>query len=116
MRDKTLFAEDIIEAIDAIFSHIEGYELEDFKSDRKTYQAVIKEFEIIGEATKHIIEDAKKIAPEYPWRYVIDFRNVLVHEYFGIRFKTMWDIIFYELPTLKKHIEKLRRYYEKKNG
>ena len=115
-RDKKLFAEDIIEAIEAIFSHIQGYEFEDFIADRKTYNAVIKEFEIIGEATKHIKEDLKKLYPDIRWQDIVDFRNRISHEYFGVDFRIIWNTIFYELPALKKHIEKLRRYYEKKDG
>jgi uncharacterized protein with HEPN domain len=107
LRDKKLYAQDIIESIDAIFEHIEGYEFDEFKNDRKTYQAVLKEFEIIGEAMKNIKDEVKRCCNDFDYRPVIAFRNVLVHEYFGIRFKTVWDLIFYELPKLKKTIEKL---------
>jgi len=81
-----LFLDDILESIDAIFEFTEGMEFNDFKNDRKTYHAVIKEFEIIGEATKHIKEEAQKYCNDIDWRAVIAFRNILVHEYFGIRF------------------------------
>jgi len=115
-RDKILFAEDILESIDAIFDFVAGIEFDEFKEDRKTYQAVIREFEIIGEATKHIKDDLKKLFPDIRWQDIVDFRNRISHEYFGVNFKIIWSTIFYELPTLKKHIEKLRREYEKKNG
>jgi uncharacterized protein with HEPN domain len=109
LRDKKLFVEDIIESINSIFDYIAGMEYDDFKKDRKTYQAVIKEFEIIGEATKHITKEAQDCCPDIDWKAVVAFRNILVHEYFGIRFKTMWDLIFYELPKLKKAAEKLQK-------
>ncbi|WP_457562253.1 HepT-like ribonuclease domain-containing protein [Caminibacter pacificus] len=106
-RDKELFLRDIIESIDAIFDHIKGYELEDFKNDRKTYQAVVKEFEIIGEATKNVYELLKEKYPNYPWRLIIDFRNKLTNEDFGVDFVLIWNTIFLKLPELKQMIEKL---------
>ena len=60
MRDKTLYADDIISSIEYIFEYVKGVEFEDFKNDRKTFLAVVKELEIIGEAIKHIIKDYLK--------------------------------------------------------
>ena len=108
-RDKTLFLQDILESIDSVFDYIKGYEFEDFKNDKKTYQAVIREFEIIGEATKNIYQDLKNIYPDYPWRKIIDFRNLITHNYFGIDFLTIWNTIFDKLPELKKIIEKISK-------
>ncbi len=88
-RDKNLFLEDILESINAIEDYIKYIEFGEFKSDRKTYQAVIREFEIIGEATKNIYNDLKEKYPNYPWRRVIDFRNMISHGYFGIDFLTI---------------------------
>ena len=107
-RSSELFLNDIIESIDAIFSYLVDVDFDEFKSDRKTYQAVIREFEIIGEATKNIYECLNKYYPEYPFRRVIDFRNRFAHEYFGINFKTIWDIIYYELPKLREIILKVK--------
>ena len=59
-RSNELFLNDIIESIDAIFSYLVDVDFDEFKSDRKTYQAVIREFEIIGEATKNIYECLNK--------------------------------------------------------
>jgi len=106
-RDKTLFYEDILESTNAILDYTKGYELDDFKSDRKTHNAVIREFEIIGEATKHIINDVKEKYQEIRWRDMIDFRNILIHEYFGINFTIIWNVIHYELPNLKTTIEQI---------
>jgi uncharacterized protein with HEPN domain len=108
-RSKELFVEDIKESIDAIFEYLVDVDFNEFKKDRKTYQAVIREFEIIGEATKHIFDEAKACCPEIRWRSIIDFRNKINHEYFGINFKIIWDTIFYELPKLKEAIEKLKK-------
>ena len=111
-RSSELFLNDIIESIDAIFSYLVDVDFNEFKSDRKTYQAVIREFEIIGEATKNIYECLKEHYPDYPFRRVIDFRNRIAHEYFGINFKTIWDIIYYELPKLREIIQNILNNYE----
>ena len=108
-RSKSMFIQDIVESIDAIFEYVVDVELDDFKNDRKTYQAVIREFEIIGEAVKHIKKEAENCCPEIKWRNIVDFRNKINHEYFGVNFKIIWDTIFYELPKLKKAIEKLKK-------
>jgi len=108
-RKKELFLNDILESIDAIFEYLVDVDFDEFKSKRIVYQAVVREFEIIGEAVKNIYPCLKNVYPEYPFRRVIDFRNRISHEYFGINFKTIWDIIFYELPKLKEIIEYIRK-------
>jgi len=106
-RDKKLFLNDIIESTDAILDYVKGYELEDFKTNRLVYQAVIREFEIIGEATKNIYEFLKEKYPNYPWRLIIDFRNKISHEYFGVDFVLIWNTIFLKLPELQKIIKEI---------
>ena len=96
MRDKNLYADDIINSIKYIFEYVKGMEFEDFKNDRKTFLAVVKELEIIGEAIKHIKDDLKRIDNSYPYEQIVGFRNILVHEYFGINYTIVWNVIFYE--------------------
>jgi len=108
-RSKELFLNDILESINAIYDYIEGYELEDFKNDRKTYQAVIREFEIIGEAVKNIYDFLQLKEPAYKWRYIIDFRNKINHEYFGVDFTLIWNTVFLKLPELEQIIQKLSK-------
>jgi len=108
-RNAELFLNDILESIDAIFEYLVDVEFDEFQSKRMIYQAVIREFEIIGEAVKNIFSCLKKVYPEYPFRRIIDFRNRISHEYFGINFKTIWDIIFYGLPKLKEIIHNIKK-------
>jgi uncharacterized protein with HEPN domain len=106
LRDKNLYADDIISSIEYIFEYVKGMEFEDFKEDRKTFLAVVKELEIIGEAIKHIKDDLKKIDKSYPYEQIVGFRNISVHEYFGINYTIVWNVIFYELPQLNKIMKK----------
>ena len=106
-RNKNLFLIDILESINAIEDYVKYIEFEEFKSDRKTYQAVIREFEIIGEATKNIYNYLNTKYPDYPWRRIVDFRNKISHEYFGINFAFIWNTVFDNLPELKRIIQNL---------
>jgi len=76
-------------------------EADALKHDFKSWDCVIREFEIIGEAMKHLLET--QILPE-DYRVIIDFRNLLAHHYFGIDEEEIWDVIMNDLPPLKKDI------------
>ena len=74
--------------------------LEMYESDIKTRFAVERNFEIIGEAAARISEDFKMSHPEIEWRILKDFRNFIIHEYFGINNEIIWDTIQIRLPEL----------------
>ena len=84
MRDSKLLLKDILDAISAIERFVEGVNFEEFKSNDEKSSAVIRKFEIIGEATKGLPEDLKEKYPEIPWREMAGFRDKLIHFYFGI--------------------------------
>lgn len=112
-RDLNLYVEDVISSAEAIKEFIGEMSFEEFKDDRKTYSATIREYIIIGEAVTQlmgILEDEK---PEYPWRMVKDFRNMIVHEYFGIDTRIVWDLTVHELDALVDNIRQLT--YNRRN-
>ena len=80
---------------------------EDFVGDRKTYSATIREYIIIGEAIGNLIDLLEEEIPAYPWRMVKDFRNLIVHEYFGVDARVVWDLTTLELDELVRHIQNL---------
>ena len=104
-RDERLFVYDIRDSVDAILSYVNGMSFDEFENDRKTYSAVIRELEIIGEATKHLSEDLTNRYSEIEWRDIQDFRNILIHEYFGVDFEIVWNAIKEDLPKLKATID-----------
>jgi uncharacterized protein with HEPN domain len=69
--------------------------------------AVVRNFEIIGEAANKISQEIKEKYPSVEWRKISDFRNILAHEYFGIDYEIMWDIIKNKLPRLQKNIQNI---------
>lgn len=100
-RDYRLYIDDIIEAIDKIEGYIKGYSIDKFSKDNKTIDAVIRNFEIIGEASKHIPETIRKKYSKIPWKEMAGMRNKLIHEYFGIKLDVVWKTVKKRLPELK---------------
>jgi len=109
-RDLRLYIEDILESIEAIESYIiDINKFDDFAADRKTYSATIREYIVIGEAILPLIDLLEKKFPDYEWRMIKDFRNFIVHEYFGVDIQIVWDITKLELDELKSKIEFLKK-------
>jgi uncharacterized protein with HEPN domain len=97
--------EHISEAISEIESFVEGIEKEEFIHNSLIRSATVRQLEIIGEAAKAISEELKKEYPEIPWLLWADFRNVLIHQYFGVDYAEVYQTIQNDLPDLKSQIE-----------
>lgn len=112
-RTYQLYLEDIQTAMSRIAEYIDGYDFNRFKKDYKTVDAVIRNFEIIGEASKNLPEVVKLKYPEMPWQEMYYLRNKISHEYFGIDYEIIWDVATNYLPDnsvqIKKIIEKEKR-------
>jgi len=106
-RDPRLYCEDILESGNAILDFVEGLSFEDFCDDRKTYSAVIREFEIIGEAVGKLPELFRERRPDVEWQDIKDFRNLLSHEYFGVDLEIVWKIIEDDLPALMDAVREI---------
>src|SRR5215210_1623120 len=98
---------DILDAINTILSYIEEVEFEQFNADRMRRDAVVRNIEVIGEAINKLPKDFVIANTEVEWHKAIAMRNRLIHEYFGIDYKIVWNTIKKVLPALKIHIEKL---------
>lgn len=107
MRDLKLLLEDIIEAISAIERFVEGIDFEEFRTNDEKSSAVIRKFEIIGEAAKSLPENLKEKYPEIPWKEISGFRDKLIHFYFGIKYELVWQAIKNRLPQLKSSIQNI---------
>ena len=110
-RDYSLFLKDIIQAMEAIEKFVEGMDLEKFIGDDKTSSAVIRKFEILGEAAKNIPNWIREKYPHIPWRRIVGMRDRLIHAYFGIDYKLVWDAIKVEIPKLKPELEKILKMF-----
>ena len=110
-RKDILYLTDIIDSINAISSYTDNLTLESFVLDRKSFQATIREFEVIGEAINHLDPDITAKHPDIKWRDIVDFRNLLIHEYFGVDAELVWNVIMDDLPTLKSVVVNLFTEY-----
>ena len=106
-REWRLRIEDIIEAIEKIRAYTAEMSLEAFAADSKTVDAVIRNVEIIGEASRHLPRDICARFPEVPWDEMRGIRNVLIHEYFGIDVEVLWETIKSNLPPLLPHLRRI---------
>ena len=106
-REPNLLVEDIIDSGKKILEYTSNLSFEDFTKDGKTIDAVIRNFEIIGEAANRLPDDFKENHPEIDWHRIRGFRNRIVHDYFGIDFTIVWKIKNSFLPTLISQLETL---------
>ena len=96
-RDDDLLVKDILDACNKIFNYTENMDYDSFLNNSMVVDAVVRNFEIIGEASKLISNELKISHPLVEWQLMTDFRNLLIHEYFGIEYEKVWDIIGEEL-------------------
>lgn len=106
-RSTGLLIEDILESRQKILDYTEGLTLEDFTTDSKTVDAVIRNFEIIGEAANRLPEEFKEIHNEIDWHKIRGFRDRIVHDYFGIDYSIVWNIKETFLPQMIVQLQKL---------
>ncbi|HCP08876.1 MAG TPA: DUF86 domain-containing protein [Candidatus Moranbacteria bacterium] len=107
MKDDKAYLEHIIEAIDTIEGYIAGMDYEAFKNNKMAVDAVIRELAVVGEAANNLSQEFVEKNPGLPFRDAIDMRNFLIHEYFGINIRLVWETAKDDLPELKKFIEKI---------
>ena len=102
-----MFLEDILLSINRIAEYIGNYAFDEFRKDYKTVDAVIRNFEIIGEASKNVPLEVKEKYPNVPWAEMYLMRNKVTHEYFGIDYEIIWDIAKNHLPENKVQIQRI---------
>lgn len=106
-RDYKLFIEDMLEAIHKLTVYTDGLTYEGFEQSNLIVDAVIRNLEVIGEAANKIPKEVRDKYPEVPWRKMSDFRNILIHEYFGIDLSIVWIVATQNIPETKPHLLKM---------
>jgi uncharacterized protein with HEPN domain len=107
MRDCRLYLKDILTALESVETFVEGMGLDEFRADDKTASAVVRKFEIIGEAAKNIPEDIRLRYPKIPWKEMGGMRDRLIHFYFGVDYQLVWKTIKERLPKVKEQIQEI---------
>ena len=107
-RPVELLLDDICEAIGRIEQYISGMSFDVFSKDNKTIDAVVRNLEIIGEASNRLPADFKDSHTHIEWHKVVGLRHRIVHEYFGIDLQIVWQILQKDMPALRKAISQIR--------
>lgn len=106
-RDTTVYLLDILESIEIIDSHLGNLTEFEFNQSLLIQDAVVRRFEIIGEAASKVPGDFREQHPEIEWRLMNDMRNKLIHEYYGVSTTTIYNTAKSELPKLKQKLKLL---------
>jgi len=103
-RNPELLLKDILVAIEKIKTYTFELSYDDFSKDEKTIDAVIRNFEVIGEAARQLPSEYKEQTPQIVWYKLIGFRNRIVHEYFGVDIGIIWQIIENQIDELRNEL------------
>jgi uncharacterized protein with HEPN domain len=104
MNDDRAYLTHICEAIGAIEAYLQGATYQSFVANRMMVDAVVRQLEIIGEAANRLSAEFRARHSEVLWRRMTDMRNFLIHEYFGVNTKVVWDTCQSDLPELKAFV------------
>ncbi len=103
-RDYKLYLEDILEAAEKIEKYLEGVSFQQLSADEMRMDAVLRNLEIIGEATKNLPSTLRQKYPAVDWRKVAGLRDIVIHAYFNVDHNIIWDIVQNKLPDLRRHV------------
>jgi uncharacterized protein with HEPN domain len=103
-RDEMMYLQDIADSCNKVLRFTGGLTLSELTGDEKTYDAVVRNLEIIGEAAKHISSDLRKKLPDIEWQKIAGMRDMLAHAYFGIDNDILWDVVQNKIPELARAI------------
>lgn len=106
-RRPELLVDDIINSGNKILAYTNNLSFESFIADDKTVDAVVRNFEIIGEAATRLPEDFREKFPDIDWHRIRGFRNRIIHDYIGIDYEIVWQIKELFLPELLKKLKKI---------
>jgi uncharacterized protein with HEPN domain len=106
-RSYNIFLGDMLNSIKLFEEYIGDNDFKNFKMNRMAVDAVIRNFEIIGEAAKNIPLEFQTKYPEIPWKKMYNLRNLISHEYFGIDYEMIWEIVKSNLPQNKTDLERI---------
>ena len=105
MKDDSFYIDHILQSVDNILEYTKELTKKDFSKNKLVQDAVIRNFEIIGKATKKVSDDYKQVNFEVPWKEMSGMRDKLIHDYIGVDIAVIWKTIKEDLPSLKKVLE-----------
>ena len=113
-RNWRLYVDDMISFAEKVLLYTDGLEQSQFEASGLTYDATVRNLELIGEAATHIPDQVREFAPHIQWREIISLRNRLIHGYLGIDNDTLWSVIQDDVPPLLDALQVLKRAADEK--
>lgn len=107
-RDWRLYWQDVIVCCRKIERYTAGLDRQQFEAHELTYDAVVRNLEIVGEAVKNLPKEARKLAPQIEWKRIAGLRDILAHGYFGIDNDILWNVVSNEVSPLKSAMESVQ--------
>jgi uncharacterized protein with HEPN domain len=107
IRDDAVYLHHILDAINRIEEYVASLNHEGFMRSNLVQDGVIRQFEIIGEATKNLSPVLKERYPDIPWKDIADMRDKLIHQYFGVDISAVWETVVQDLPDFKIQIGRI---------
>ena len=104
-KDPQIFLKHILESIEWIEKDTEGMQKDDFLKNVPIQDAVIRRIEIVGEAIRNLPPDIKEENKDVSWQDIMDMRNKIIHEYFGVDLELVWEVVKKDTPELKQQVE-----------
>ena len=114
-RDARLYLDDIVEAIQRIEEYSTHSDFDSFTQDKKAVDAIVRNFEIMGEAVNKIPSVLRNKYPDIPWTEMMGMRNKLIHEYFGVDTQILWRTVKENMPQLKTQVRKMLQDLEQES-
>jgi len=108
-RNVTLYIRDILQNMQDTEEFLEGFSYDQFVSDKRTFNAVVRSIEVIGEAAKHVPTDVRGKYPGVPWKEMAGMRDKVSHFYFGVDREAVWYAVKERIPALRPMIEQILR-------
>jgi len=110
------YLRDVLDAARLIREFVEGFDLEAFRADVRTHSAVIRQLEIMGEATKYLSLPLRQANPDVPWRRIAGMRDVLIHGYRGVDLTEVYKAATVSIPDLIPRVERILASIDSDSG
>lgn len=106
-KDDTVYLRHILDAVEQIEDYLKGVSADQFLQTRLLQDGVVRQLEIVGEASRNLSDEFRQKYSEVPWGQIIALRNRMIHAYFNVNLQIVWEIVQDDLPPLKQHVKRI---------